>query len=128
MTRGISEVTDDRGVTHYVRGAVKFIKIAKRKRRRNSAKRGYYVTLKGSNWWCTGGYIPDNMPAAPGKKVDCMACLVHPPGEPPPSFGTSTGRMSSRSDHITMVSTPSYGGSRIFDNKRPKVWIRGRRR
>lgn len=130
MTRGISEATDEHGVTHHVRGAVRFVKIAKRKRRRNPAKRGHYVTLEGSSWWCTGSYIPANTPAAPGKEVDCMACLVRPPSAPLPPFRTSTGRMLSRASGTTLISTPRSTGksTAIFDDKRRKVWIRGRRR
>lgn len=133
MTRRISEATDEHGVTHHVRGAVRFVKTPGRKRRRNPAKRGHYVTLKGSSWWwCTGSYIPENTPAAPGKQVDCMACLVRPLGAPPPLFrmeGTITGRMSSKAGGVTMVSTPSYGPSRIFDVKTrsPRSFARRRR-
>lgn len=115
MTRGITEATDEHSITHHVRGAVRFVKIAKRKRRRNPAKRGHYITLEGSKWWCTGSYIPANTPAAPGKGVDCMACLVSPPDGPQPPFRMSTRRMSYSE---TRVSTPNYQGDRIFGAKR----------
>ncbi len=112
MTRGISEATDEHGVTHYLRGRLRFVKIAKNRRRKNVSKRGYYVTQDGCHWWCTGREISANTRATPGKEVDCMACLVRPPGESLPPFRLENmleGRMPS-----TMISTPSYSESRIF--------------
>lgn len=114
MTRGISEATDEHGVTHHVRGFVRFVRLPKGKRRRNPAKQGYYVTRDGCIWWCTEQSIPANSRAAPGKTVDCMTCLVNPPERPRPmSFeGTATGRLSSRT---IMASTPRSYETSIFD-------------
>lgn len=113
MTRGISEATDMHGVTHHIIGDVRFVYLPKRRRRRNPAKRGYYVTQDACCWWCTEQPIPVNMRAAPGKTVDCMTCLVNPPEESKPKpFKTATGRLSSRT---IMMSTPRSRETNIFD-------------
>lgn len=116
MTKGISEVTDERGVTHHVRGEVRFVRLPKGRRRRNPARQGYYVTKSGCSWWCTGQLITANTPAAPGRTVDCMTCLVNPPMKPEPMLfqGTTTGRMSSKT---IMMSTPRSPHTQIFDVK-----------
>ncbi len=118
MTRGISEATDMHGVTHYVSGAVRFVRLSKRRRRNNPAKRGYYVTEFDCRWWCSGVLIPANSPAMPGKIVDCMTCLIRPPEKRTPMLfaGTTTGRYSS-----IMVSTPSERETQIFDVKTRKT-------
>lgn len=119
MTRGISEATDERGVTHYVRGLVRFMRLPKGRRRRNPAKQGHYVTQDGCRWWCTGEQIPANSPATPGKAVDCMSCLVRPPERPQPIpfVGLITGRYSSAAGRVIMASTPSGRETQIFDVK-----------
>lgn len=115
--RRVSEATDERGVTHHVRGGVRFVRLPKGRRRKNPDKQGHYVTRDDCRWWCTGRPIPVNSPAAPGRTVDCMSCLVSPPENDRPIDyrGTVTGRMSSKADRIMAVSTPRERDTKVFD-------------
>lgn len=108
MTKGISEATDERGVTHHVCGLVRFVRLPKKRRRRNPAKQGYYVTQDGCRWWCTCKQIPANSPATPGKAVDCMSCLVNPPKIP---------RQASATHSMFIDDTPSGYETQIFNIK-----------
>lgn len=119
MTKGISEVTDERGVTHHVRGEVRFVHLPKGRQRRNPARQGYYVTKSGCGWWCTGQLITANSRATPGKAVDCMTCLVNPPERPQPRRYENllTDRISSRTARMLMASAPSGRETSIFDVK-----------
>lgn len=129
MTRGISEATDANGVTHHVRGLVRFVRLPKGRRRKNPAKQGYYVTQNDCSWWCTDEPIPANFPVSPGKAVDCMSCLVRSLEDlrPRPFNKTVTSRIVWRTDRTIMVSTPSGHKTRIFDvNTRSTQVVRTR--
>lgn len=131
MTKGISEVTDERGVTHHIRGYVRFVRLPKRRRRRNPARQGHYVTEPGCVWWCTMESIPAGTLATPGRTVDCMTCLVNPPEKPSPRpyEGTITGRMSFRNGNLVTMGTPSGRETQVFDvNTRSTRSIRTGRR
>lgn len=112
MTRGISEATDERGVTHHVRGLIRFVHLPKGRRRKNPAKQGHYVTQDGCRWWCTGEPVQANSPATPGRAVDCMSCLVNPPEQPQPR--------PKRYEDLIITSMPSGLEMKIFNvNTRP---------
>ncbi len=117
MIRGIIEVTDEHNITHHVRGTVRFVRLPKGKRRKNPAKQGYYVTRDGCRWWCTKQPIPANTPAAPGRDVDCMSCLVNPPEKPQPRpyKGLTTDRFLSQAGGVLVAGTPSGRETQIFD-------------
>lgn len=142
MMRSHGEATDADGVTHYVRGELRYVKRAGRRRKRG--KGGHYETRDGCRWWCTNARIQEGSRAHPGKPVDCMACIADPPQAPVRSYagtttrrmsytGTTTGRMSSATPNRTvMMSTPS--GQRLVSvfeagvHRTIKMGARGGRR
>lgn len=77
-----SQAMDNAGVTHHVDGSWAggtsgCLRYVKREGRRG--KGGHYVTRALSRWWCTQDIIPEGTRAAPGRRVDCLACLVSLP-------------------------------------------------
>jgi hypothetical protein len=104
--RGYTEATDADGITHYVRGGLRYVKRAGRKRRRG--KGGHYETRSECRWWCTNGQVREGSRAHPGKPVDCMACIANPP--------QAALVRDYYADYAGELRSPS------------KIWIRGRRR